>query len=103
MTRKRTIALATAVTASCLLLAGIALADAKKSPATYTCEELIAVDTELQPQVVYWLDGYTWAGDAVVDEDVEWVPVDVEDVIVECTKDPSQPAKAVVKKHSKRK
>jgi hypothetical protein len=34
---------------------------------------------------------------------VEWVPVETDTIIIECKKDPSQKAAAVVKKHSKSK
>jgi hypothetical protein len=99
MSKTRTISVA--LIAACLLVSGVALAG--KNPATYTCAELIEVDVDYVPQVVYWLDGYNWAGDPVLDEDVEWVPVETDTIITECKKDPSQKAAAVVKKHSKSK
>jgi hypothetical protein len=101
MTKTRTVSICIALVAACLLVSGVALAG--KNPATYTCAELLEVDVDYVPQVVYWLDGYTWAGDPVYDEDVEWVPVETDTVIIDCKKDPSQKAAAVVKKHRKSK
>ena len=101
MSRVRIVFISTALAAACLLVSGVALAD-KKNPATYTCAELIEVDVEEVPQVVYWLDGYTWAGDPVYTEEVEWVAIETDTIIIECKKDPSQKAADVVKKHRKK-
>ena len=101
MSKTRTVSISIAVIAACLMVSGVALAG--KNPATYTCAELIEVDVEYVPQVIYWLDGYNWAGDPVLDAEVEWVPVETETIIIECKKDPSQKAADVVKKHNKSK
>jgi hypothetical protein len=99
MSKTRTISIA--LIAACLLVSGVALAG--KNPATYTCAELLEVDVDDVPQVIYWLDGYNWAGDPVFDADVEWVPVEIDTITTECKKNPSQKAAGVVKKHSKSK
>ena len=67
------------------------------------CAELIDAEIEYVPQLVYWLDGFNWAGDPEYDADVEWTPVEIDTVIIECKKDPSQKARKVVKKHCKSK
>jgi hypothetical protein len=92
-----------ALMATCLLASGVALADKGKHPATYTCAELIEVDVEYVPETIYWRDGYNWAGDPVYDEEVDWVAVETDTIIIECKKDPSQKAVDVVKKHRKSK
>jgi hypothetical protein len=85
--------------AACLMASGAALAGKGKNPATYTCAELIDVEIEYVPQMVYWLDGFNWAGDPEYDAEVEWTPVEIDTVIIECKKNPSQKARKVVKKH----
>ena len=99
--KSKTASISIALIAACLLVSGVAMAG--KNPATYTCSELLEVDVDYVPQVVYWLDGYNWAGDPMLEEDVEWVPVATDDILVDCKKDPSQKAADVVKKHSKSK
>jgi len=99
--KSRVVSISVALIAACLLVSGVAMAG--KSPATYTCAELLDVDVDYVPQVVYWLDGYNWAGDPMLEEDVEWVPVETPGILVDCKKDPSQKAADVVKKHSKSK
>ena len=99
MSKTRIVSASIALTAACLVASGGALADKGKNPATYTCAELIEVDIVEVPQVVYWLDGFNWAGDAEYDADVEWTPVEIDTVIVECKKNPSKKARKVVKKH----
>ena len=99
--KAKTATVSSALIAACLLVSGVALAG--KNPATYTCAELIEVDVDYVPQVIYWLDGYNWAGDPMLVEDVEWVPVETDTILIECKKDPSQKAADVVKKHSKSK
>ena len=99
MSKTRIIAASIALIAACLVASGAALADKGKNPATYTCAELIDVEIEDVPQVVYWLDGFNWAGDPEYDSEVEWTPVEIDTVIVECKKNPSQKARKVVKKH----
>jgi hypothetical protein len=99
MSKTTIVSASVAVIAVCLVASGVALADKGKSPATYTCAELIDVETDEVPQIVYWLDGFNWAGDPEYDAAVAWTPVEIDTVIVECKKDPSQKAKDVVKKH----
>ena len=41
--------------------------------------------------------------DPLLDEEVEWVPVETDTIIIECNKDPSQEAADVVKKHRRNK
>ncbi len=90
--------LSTALLASSTVLA----ASGKSNPATYTCAELIEVDIDYIPQVVYWIDGYNWAGEEEVGVGVDWFAVPVETIVTECEKNPSQPAAKVIKKHSKK-
>jgi hypothetical protein len=88
-----------ALLSTALLASSAALAGSGKNPATYTCAELIEVDIEDIPQVVYWLDGFNWAGDPEYDADVVWTPVEIDTVVVECKKDPTKKARKVVKSH----
>ena len=67
MSKTRIVSASIALTAACLFASGVALADKGKNPATYTCAELIEVDIVDVPQVVYWLDGFNWAGDPQYD------------------------------------
>ena len=99
MSKTRIVSASIALTAAWLFASGVALADKGKNPATYTCAELIEVDIVDVPQVVYWLDGFNWAGDPQYDAAVEWTPVEIDTVYVECQKNPSKKARKVVKKH----
>lgn len=101
MSKTMAISASIALIAACLLASGVAFAGKGKNPATYTCAELIEADIEDVPQIVYWLDGFNWAGDPEFDADVEWVPVETDTIIIDCKKDPSQKATDVVKKNSK--
>ena len=103
MSKTRIVSASIAVIAACLVASGAALADKGKNPATYTCAELVEVDIEYVPQIVYWLDGFNWAGDAEYNAEVDWTPVEIDTVFVECEKNPSQKARKVVKKHGKSK
>jgi hypothetical protein len=103
MSKTRIVIASIALIAACLVASGTALADKGKNPATYTCAELIDVEIEYVPQMVYWLDGFNWAGDPEYDAEVVWTPVEIDTVIVECKKNPSQKARKVVKKHGKSK
>jgi len=47
--------------------------------------------------MVYWLDEFNWAGDAEYDAEVEWSPVEIDNVIIKCKKDPSTKARKVVR------
>jgi acid stress chaperone HdeA len=54
-----------------------------------TCEEFLALGTEVQPRVVYWLEGYSKSGqldDAEIDVDALERPVAM--VVTECHKAP---------------
>jgi hypothetical protein len=99
MSKTKFVSASIALIAVCLLASGVALADKGKNPATYTCAELVEVDIVDVPQIVYWLDGFNWAGDPEYDEAVAWTPVEIDTVYVECQKNPSQKARKVVKKH----
>ena len=103
MSKTKILAASIALIAVCLLASGAALADKGKNPATYTCAELVEVDIVDVPQMVYWLDGFNWAGDPEYDAEVDWTPVEIDTVIIECKKNPSQKARKVVKKHGKSK
>jgi hypothetical protein len=99
MSKTKIVSASIALIAACLVASGPALAGKGKNPATYTCAELIEVEIVDVPQVVYWLDGFNWAGDPEYDAEVEWTPVEIDSVIVDCKKDPSKKARKVVKKH----
>lgn len=54
-----------------------------------TCQEFLALGTEVQPRVIYWLDGFSKSGkseDAVVDVDTLEHPIAM--VVAECHKTP---------------
>ncbi len=56
MSKTKTVSICIALIAARLLVSGVALAG--KNPATYSCAELLEVDVDYVPQVIYWLDGY---------------------------------------------
>jgi hypothetical protein len=99
MNKTKIVSASIALIAACLVASGAALADGGKNPATYTCAELIEVDIVEVPQVVYWLDGFNWAGDPEYDAAEVWTPVEIDTVYAECEKNPSKKARKVVKKH----
>jgi hypothetical protein len=99
MSKTKFVSASIALIAVCLLSSGVALAGKGKNPATYTCAELVEVDYVDVPQMVYWLDGFNWAGDAEYDAGVVWTPVEIDTVMIECKKNPCKKARKVVKKH----
>jgi len=103
MSKTRIISISITLMAACLMASGAALAGKGKNPATYTCAELIEVEIEYVPQMVYWLDGFNWAGDPEYDAEVDWTRVEIDTIIIECKKNPSKKARKVVKKHGKSK
>jgi acid stress chaperone HdeA len=67
----------------------VAYAAKKVKPREMTCEEFLALGSEVQPRVVYWLEGYSKSGkleDAEVDVDSMQRPVAM--VVTECRKEP---------------
>lgn len=62
-----------------------------------TCQKLLDVDAELQPRVVYWLDGYTQAGNAVYQVETDWMAAPVANVVTECRNAPERMASEVVR------
>src|SRR5205823_42964 len=58
-------------------------------PETITCEEFLAMDKDVQPLVVYWIDGYENSGDAKTEGVVIHIferPIST--VVSECKKAP---------------
>lgn len=92
----------TALTRTFAVLAAVALAalgigsaahattTAKKvKPKQITCEEFLALGTEAQPRVVYWLEGFSKSGrleDTEIDVDALERPIAM--VVTECHKTP---------------
>jgi hypothetical protein len=80
------------VAASALAIGAVAYASkpaAKVKAKEMTCEEFLALGTDVQPRVVYWLEGFTQSGkaeDAEIDVDAIERPVAV--VVTECHEAP---------------
>ena len=69
-------------------------------PDTITCEEFLAMDKDVQPQVVYWIDGYENSGDAKVEGIVIHIferPIST--VVSECKKAPKDTLSQKIKKN----
>jgi hypothetical protein len=65
-----------------------------------TCEEFLALGTEVQPRVVYWLEGYTQSGKAEDGEiDVDAIERPVAMVVTECHKAPKATLMEKLKAH----
>ncbi len=85
----RTFAVPTVVALATLGLGAAAYAASTVKPKEMTCEEFLALGTEVQPRVVYWMEGYSKSGkpeDAEIDMDALERPVAV--VVTECRKAP---------------
>ena len=81
------------------LLTGAAQAQSEKLDLKgLTCERFLDLDTAVQPRYVYWLDGYTQAGNEVYEVDTDWMAKPVVDVVTECKRDPGQTAADAVEK-----
>jgi hypothetical protein len=83
---------------------GTAALAAKKSEKMkakeFTCEEFLTLGTEVQPRVVYWLDGLSKSGkleEAEVDVDAFERPVAM--VVTQCHKTPKATVLEKVKKY----
>ena len=61
-----------------------------------TCQKLLDVDSEMQQRIVYWLDGYTQAGNAVYQVRSEWMEAPVANIVTECKRAPERMASEVV-------
>ena len=69
-------------------------------PETITCEEFLAMDKDVQPLVVYWIDGYENAGDAKAEGVVIHIferPINT--VVSECKKAPKDAVSQKIKKN----
>jgi acid stress chaperone HdeA len=69
-------------------------------PETITCEEFLAMDKDVQPLVVYWIDGYENAGDAKAEGVVIHIferPIST--VVSECRKAPKDALAQKIKKN----
>lgn len=74
-------------------------------PLTITCQDIVDTDVQLVPQLVYWIDGYNIAYDAVTGQtDVDpvvsvaqnWLTVPVENIIRACEANPASTAAEVI-------
>ena len=74
-------------------------------PVSITCQDIIDTDVELVPQLVYWIDGYNIAHNALTGEtDVDpvvtvaenWLAVPANDVITACEAEPERLASEVI-------
>jgi acid stress chaperone HdeA len=62
---------------------------AGKKPSEWTCQDFLAVDDSIKPQVVYWMEGYNKAGKPEFAEvDVESFKRPITAVVTECKKEP---------------
>lgn len=67
---------------------GTAMA-AKKKVSEITCEEFLALGSEVQPRVVYWIEGFNRSGTPeTVEIDVNGFEAPVDAVIEACQKEP---------------
>jgi|RhiMetdeSRZDD1v2_1073273.scaffolds.fasta_scaffold2336840_1 hypothetical protein len=69
-------------------------------PETITCEEFLAMDKDVQPLVVYWIDGYENSGDAKAEGVVIHIferPIST--VVSECRKAPKDALAQKIKKN----
>jgi hypothetical protein len=98
LTRRLAVPVGIAVAALCV---GVAAQAAKKvNPKQITCEEFLALGTEVQPQVVYWLEGYSKAGKPEAAEiDVDALEQPVTMVVTDCRTAPKATLWEKVKKH----
>jgi len=66
-----------------------AYASQKVKPKKITCEDFLALGTEAQPRVVYWLEGFSKSG-KLEDEEIDVDPMEspVAVVVTECHKAP---------------
>lgn len=62
-----------------------------------TCQKLLDVDSEMQQRIVYWLDGYTQAGNAVYQVERDWMEAPVANIVTECKRAPERTASEVVR------
>jgi acid stress chaperone HdeA len=89
-----------ATLAACLLLVNAARAAEDKKPSEWTCEDFLAVDDSIKPQVVYWMEGYSVAGKSEFAEvDVESFERPIIAVITECKKEPRASLWDKIKNH----
>ena len=85
----RTVAVPMAVVLAALGLGLVAHSAEKVKAKEMTCEEFLALGHEVQPRVVYWLEGYSKSGkleDAEIDVDALERPIAM--VVTECHKAP---------------
>jgi hypothetical protein len=84
-----TVAAPMVVVCAALGLGSVAHAAKKMKAKDMTCEEFLALGHEVQPRVVYWLEGYSESGkleDAEIDVDAFERPIAM--VVTECHKAP---------------
>lgn len=74
-------------------------------PLTITCQDIVDTDVKLVPQLVYWIDGYNIAHDALTGQtDVDpvvavkqnWLAVPAQNVISACEAEPTRAAADVI-------
>jgi acid stress chaperone HdeA len=72
------------VTCVASIAASPAFAEKHVAPEKMTCEEFLMLDEEVQPSVVYWLQGRSGEVDVI---DIDAYSDPVEYVVAECTKE----------------
>lgn len=98
----RTLIGASSLAVAAVACAGSAQAEESAAPKAkdMTCEEFLALGTEIQPRVVYWMDGYSKAGKLEESEvDVRDFERPVAVIVTACQKAPKSSVKETVKKH----
>lgn len=84
-----TVAVTMVVAFAALGLGSVAYAGQKVKAKEMTCEEFLTLGDEVQPRVVYWLDGYSKSGKLEDREiDVESFDRPIAMVVTECRKAP---------------
>jgi hypothetical protein len=80
------------------LLGARANDSAKANPTTMTCEDVLALDEEVQPEFVGWIAGYNSKGKLVSEDLVEddVVVPDAAVVLETCRKNPTAKAKDAI-------
>jgi acid stress chaperone HdeA len=73
-------------------------ADKTVRPETMTCAEFLVLDKDVQPRVVYWLDGYSQGGAAKTEIVVHSFDRPITVVVDECKKTPKETVWQKIKK-----
>jgi acid stress chaperone HdeA len=97
--RKSIIALVVGIAVALLAVGANATGKTGKAtkPKEMTCKQFLELGTEVQPRVVYWIDGFSRAGDVEEDADVEEFERPIAVVVTECQKAPKSTVWEIVK------